>query len=95
MNRTQVMALELVRLRLDPAHPDFSGSPEIRAALSDDKLRRYLETWVLPYVDAARSPETVDRNTREDIRRQFNNRAQSAAAAHRYREWEAAKRGGA
>lgn len=85
MNRTQVMALELVRLRLDPTHPDFSGSSEVEAALSDDKLRRYLETWVLPYVDAARSPETIDRNTREYIRQQFHTRAQ-CAAARRHKE---------
>lgn len=90
MNRTQQMALDLVLSRLDPTHPDFAGTPEIGAALSEDRMRRYLDTWVMPLVTAARNPEVLQgfegSSLRDSIRRQYGNRAQSAAAARRYKE---------
>lgn len=51
LTRAQREALELVRMRIDPKHPLFSGSAKVAALLGDDNLRAYLSTWVIPYVE--------------------------------------------
>ena len=37
--------------RLEPDHPKFTASEQVREALSDPNLRRYLETWVIPQLE--------------------------------------------
>jgi hypothetical protein len=37
---------------LDPNDPAFSGCDEVREALNDGRLRNYLQSWVMPTVNA-------------------------------------------
>jgi hypothetical protein len=49
LTQQQAAALLVIRARLDPSHPGFSASDEVRAHL--EGCRGYLEAWVLSYID--------------------------------------------
>ncbi len=80
--QTQTQALELLRARLDPAHPMFSGSTEVAAALHGP-ARPYFDTWVLPLVDFLLNGEAYYGHA-ADIRRMHSTRAAAAAARAAY-----------
>lgn len=48
-------ALLMLRARLDPTHPGFSASEEVRKALAPDGIDNgvalYIRSWVLPLLD--------------------------------------------
>lgn len=57
LNQFQKAALEVLKARLDTKDPGHASAQEIRAAF-DGPAARYLETWVLPLLDALlRGPE--------------------------------------
>lgn len=43
-------AARLARARLDPQHPGFGASAEVRIAL--EQMQSYLDSWVYPLLDA-------------------------------------------
>lgn len=47
LNKSQLAAVRLMRVRLDSKHAEFNPSREVAEALSGP-ARLYLETWVLP-----------------------------------------------
>jgi hypothetical protein len=57
---------------LDTSHPCFNGSEYVREALNDERLRLYVQSWILPTVEALASgnwPEWVKKdNARRAIR---------------------------
>ena|GEM_PF-3860254 len=50
-------ALSVLRTKIDPEHPAFEGSDEVRAALMS--IRGYIEAWAPPIITVAegRFPE--------------------------------------
>lgn len=51
MTQTQLHILNVLKARMDTAHPSHSASDEIRAAF-DGPAKLYLRTWVLPLIQA-------------------------------------------
>lgn len=45
-------ALQVLLARLDPEHPAFTGSGEVRAILSDE-IQPYIQSWVIPVIRCA------------------------------------------
>jgi hypothetical protein len=61
-------ALEVIRARLDPAHPGFTGSGPLVDALRE--AGPYLSSWVLPLVDLLlEGQRTGDTALLEQLRR--------------------------
>lgn len=56
LSKTQTMAIELVRSRVDPAHPMFSADDAVAAGLT--AMRPFLDSWVWPLLDYVLTGET-------------------------------------
>lgn len=50
LTKTQRNAIELLRARMDPKHPMFSGDDRVVAALHGD-AKLYFDTYVIPVLD--------------------------------------------
>lgn len=52
LSEQQSQALQILRARIDPEHPGFAGSEQVKESLSGPHMRLYIESWLLPLIDA-------------------------------------------
>jgi hypothetical protein len=75
------MAVRLLRARMDPKNPMFSGSDEVLAAL-EGPAKCYFDTYVLPVLQFLEEGELYFGQGAE-IRRDYESRAAGAQARQR------------
>lgn len=51
LTKADAAALRAIRARIDVKHPGFRGSEEIKQALGNPSVSRYLNSWVFPLLD--------------------------------------------
>jgi hypothetical protein len=55
LTQYQRQCLELVRAKIDPRHPGFTGDEKVSAAF--ESARIYLDAWVYPLLECAMNGE--------------------------------------